>query len=501
MTTLPAAGYISNAARTIAEEKQAFEDQRNAIAELPGASVEAALVIAGGNVTPAAQAGRIVNIDTETAAATDDLDHIIQTNTPDGSLCLIRSNNAGRTVVVRHAIGGGGQLLLADAVNLSLVSTKMWLLLQRRGTDWNEVLRFYGDQKAAALLFTGAAALAGAAFTGACSFTLAVAGMNVTFATADAGALGAQARFYHNTATPANADITGKLLFDGKDSGAADQTWAEIDCEIVDVVAATEDARLRLRTVIAGALDIRAYIGAGIYTKNVNGGDKGADTGNANEWNVRGNGLGAATINTQSGTTYTIVQNDLAATIKLTNAAGCTVTLPSIATVGAGWRCRIINAAVADVVVNRAGSDPIDGGGTTFSVQKDGGRNQLDIWTDGTTWYTSTRRFQSAAQTITAAGALTIAHGLGAVPRTVQMLLKNATAELNYAVNDEVMDWIGGRDQVGTGNRGISVIKNATNLVVRFGSSAATFAVLNATTGVDAAIVNANWNCILVAEF
>ena len=150
MSTLPASGYLSNAARTVGEMKTGFEDVRGVVAELLGGGAETTLTIAAGSVT--ATVG-VHAIDTEAAASTDDLDAIAQTNHPDGRLLLIHSKDNARTVVVRHAIGGAGQFLLADAANLSLTSTKMWLLLKRTGTSWEEVCRHYGDKKALARSF------------------------------------------------------------------------------------------------------------------------------------------------------------------------------------------------------------------------------------------------------------------------------------------------------------------------------------------------------------
>lgn len=139
MTALFAANYINNAARTKAQMKQALEDLRNVIAEQPGGGLEQALTIAAGSITPAAGTARGLIVDTEAAAATDDLTNIVQTNAPDGSLLLLRNTNAARTVVVKHNAGGAGQITLAGSADRSLVDTKTYLLLMRVGTAWLEV--------------------------------------------------------------------------------------------------------------------------------------------------------------------------------------------------------------------------------------------------------------------------------------------------------------------------------------------------------------------------
>jgi nitrogen fixation protein len=142
MTTLPANGFWENAARTQGEAKTWGDQIRDWLAQQPGGSTEASKVIAAGAITP--DIG-IQAVDTEAAAASDDLDTITQTNFPDGSVLLIRQAVAGRTVVVRHNIGAAGKILLADGANLSLNSTTMWLCLKRTGTTWEEVFRFYGS--------------------------------------------------------------------------------------------------------------------------------------------------------------------------------------------------------------------------------------------------------------------------------------------------------------------------------------------------------------------
>lgn len=97
--------------------------------------------------------------------------------------------------------------------------------------------------------------------------------------------------------------------------------------------------------------------------------------------------------------------------------------------------------------------------------------------------------FQSADQTITAAGALTLPHGLGRAPVLVQSFLKCVTAAGGFSIGDitpSTMD--------SSGNMGAVVTWDATNVYIRYGSAANTFYVLNKTTGTSAAQGNANWS-------
>ena len=141
MATLPAAAYFNNSARTEGEFKQAQEDFLAGVKQIPGSGVaELTATISSGSITPAGSGGVVV-IDTEAAAATDDLTNIATTNYPDGSMLLIRNSNAARFVVVKHLAGGAGQMNLDRSGEYTLDDTKKWLLLQRRSADWYEVFR------------------------------------------------------------------------------------------------------------------------------------------------------------------------------------------------------------------------------------------------------------------------------------------------------------------------------------------------------------------------
>lgn len=107
--------------------------------------------------------------------------------------------------------------------------------------------------------------------------------------------------------------------------------------------------------------------------------------------------------------------------------------------------------------------------------------------------------FVSADQTITAAGALTIAHGLGSTPTLVQCWLKctDAGGDVGYSQNDIVL-W-GQNDTGAFDSRGVSIVPDATNLNIRFASLANTFSLLNKGTGAIGNITNTKWAAIFKA--
>ena len=118
----------------------------------------------------------------------------------------------------------------------------------------------------------------------------------------------------------------------------------------------------------------------------------------------------------------------------------------------------------------------------------------------GGTWQVATailiEKSSIADQIVTAAGQLVLAHGLGAIPIVIIPQLICQVAELSYTIGDIVQI---GFDQDSTTNRGISIVSDATNLTIRFGSSANTFTLLNKTSGARATLTNASWKLRVTA--
>lgn len=141
MSTLPALNAISSASNQ-GIAAQAFEDFLAAVKQIPGGGIaETTLTLASDAVTPFGGVGGIFTIDTEAAAASDNLATITQTNFPDGSCLIVRPASSARLVVVKHAAGGSGQILLRTAGDFTLGDTTHWLCLKRTGTSWQELWR------------------------------------------------------------------------------------------------------------------------------------------------------------------------------------------------------------------------------------------------------------------------------------------------------------------------------------------------------------------------
>jgi hypothetical protein len=107
--------------------------------------------------------------------------------------------------------------------------------------------------------------------------------------------------------------------------------------------------------------------------------------------------------------------------------------------------------------------------------------------------------FISADQTITSAGSLTLAHGLGATPEFFQVRIKNLTAELGYSIGDELIVNPHNTNATSGNNQGVSIVPDATNLNIRYGSSGTTFTILRKDTGAGVNATNTRWSAIFYA--
>lgn len=98
--------------------------------------------------------------------------------------------------------------------------------------------------------------------------------------------------------------------------------------------------------------------------------------------------------------------------------------------------------------------------------------------------------YLSSNQTITAAGQLTLTHGLGGIPTLVQLELVCLTAEHNYSIGDVVpMGW----NSSTSTNRATHCTKTSTQIILRYSNNATPFLIADKTTGAAQNVTNANW--------
>jgi len=108
------------------------------------------------------------------------------------------------------------------------------------------------------------------------------------------------------------------------------------------------------------------------------------------------------------------------------------------------------------------------------------------------------REYISAEQAITVAGLLTVAHGLGALPKLVQTRLRCKVADAGYSVGDEVLVF-GLADDNGAQINGGQLYADASNIYVRFSSAPTLYVIIHKATGARGAIAPANWRLIIGA--
>ena len=154
----------------------------------------------------------------------------------------------------------------------------------------------------------------------------------------------------------------------------------------------------------------------------------------------------------------------------------------------------------------------------TFTAPASAATARLKIYRSGTdtigTWFSGVPRLQIAAspietftsadQTITSAGSLTLAHGLGGAPFGWDAYIECQTAEQGYSIGDVL--------KIGTENTptqsdsaqasqsmGVALTADATNIEVRFGAYSSVFFVLHKTSGARVFLTNGNWKLIIKA--
>jgi len=109
--------------------------------------------------------------------------------------------------------------------------------------------------------------------------------------------------------------------------------------------------------------------------------------------------------------------------------------------------------------------------------------------------------YTSPDQTITAAGTLTLTHGLGVTPADIKAQLICQTANNNYLVGDVYNIPTGYCNDVNTQSRGVSVwTRDATTISLCFGSSTQTFIIIHATNGARVAATNSQWKLRIIAK-
>ncbi len=139
-------------------------------------------------------------------------------------------------------------------------------------------------------------------------------------------------------------------------------------------------------------------------------------------------------------------------------------------------------------------------GGADYSI--DDANKLLVVMRVGADWNEVTRSkqtfeapdFTSSEQTVTVDSALDVAHGLTTIPTLVQCILRCKTANLNYAVGDEVI--LGGYWVNSSTDAGVSIRANTTNVSLVTGVS---IQLIDVSSFNEATITTTSWKYVIKA--
>ena len=190
---------------------------------------------------------------------------------------------------------------------------------------------------------------------------------------------------------------------------------------------------------------------------------------------------------------YTVVPDDNGRLILLSGAF--TLSLNATSILGAGFTVHVHNTGTGNWLVNPFSLETING---QLSLTLPPGASCTIVCT-GTGFHTvglsGTYVYDSGAQTMTAGGPLTLAHGLGAAPAIgdISTALECTTAQANWVVGDFIQMGSGSRtDWDGTAHAGYVIWADATNIYVRFHLTNVAL-LFNKTTGAAAVATPTSW--------
>lgn len=143
-------------------------------------------------------------------------------------------------------------------------------------------------------------------------------------------------------------------------------------------------------------------------------------------------------------------------------------------------------------IVTQSGADILAQAGDTCIIRATAA-NVVEVMNYGTPLRPFTKEYVSPEQTITAGGTTNLTHGLGALPKLVQVVAVCKTAEHGYSVGEEVLIQ---RDAQAASTYGVEVGRTTTTLRCVVGGSGV--AASNAS-GTYTTLTNANWRFIVRA--
>lgn len=197
-------------------------------------------------------------------------------------------------------------------------------------------------------------------------------------------------------------------------------------------------------------------------------------------------------------TNHAMIADNLGGEVQFTT-AGVTLSLLPAAIAGNGGILGVRHAAASgEVTIDPDGSETLDG----LALRKLRPGDCVLIRSDGVSWQTISGdySYESSEQTITTAGLLTLAHGLGRKPYVTEIWLRCVSADNGYAAGQEVL--VAPQNYLGLSiHASHSLRLDGPNIVIRIGNRAtSSFAYTNGGSGSEGAMNNASWRLIARAR-
>ena len=150
MATLPAASYLSNAARTEAEMQTALDALRDVVAEIGSTAPTTRTISSGAMPVPTASMA-LVQSEGHASGTDDVLVTITTTGIDQGRIVILRHSNTGSSetsekITISHGTSAG-QIELADNASFILCAERL-IALVYSGDHWVELWRNYGRKNA-----------------------------------------------------------------------------------------------------------------------------------------------------------------------------------------------------------------------------------------------------------------------------------------------------------------------------------------------------------------
>jgi hypothetical protein len=116
-----------------------------------------------------------------------------------------------------------------------------------------------------------------------------------------------------------------------------------------------------------------------------------------------------------------------------------------------------------------------------------------------TTLPTQPSKSVSGLLSISQAGQQVFAHGLSASPDLVEIILVCNTNDQQYVAGDEVVYSPSNGNSGNNADKGVSILRDVTNVTIRYGDSGSVFRILDKTSGIAVPLNNARWDIKVVA--